>query len=572
MYLAVWAGYQLYDLMSPSAALVYLAFVVAAGGALAVRYNSMALAIMAALGGFLNPILVSTGRDFLGALYLYLLLLNAGTLALAVYKCWRALTAVAMSATWLLALIGWAGALPSERFVALGFGTAYLLMFHSALLLRYLRTEEPSENQDLFLSALNSLAFFVLGMVALPDSGRPLFALLVGLAHIGLAVGWRTRRRGESSAVLAFLGLGIGAVTMAVALQFEGSVLATVWTIEAVLIMLAAVRTELSKLRLAGLVVFGLSIGLSLLSSGLGTRYDPARPLFSMEALPFVTQVAALAGTAFMLRRHGDSVAERRGAESAEVLAIVLAGIWLTFELSAHYQRAGWEMRTLPFAIATFWAAYAAAAGAAGTRRRTAWARPLALSIFSLSLATSILATGLGSAYEPSRLLLSIETLTFVVQIAILGAAAVAIRRTGSTLQEARIADGAAVLANLLVVFWLTLETWAHQNRPDVDWSFATFTFTLSSVWALYAAGLLAFGIGLRARWARLVSVSLFGLVILKLVLADVWLLETPLRIAALVGLGLVLLLCSLGYHRFRSLILGPDDPGGAAAQEIKAA
>jgi uncharacterized membrane protein len=88
----------------------------------------------------------------------------------------------------------------------------------------------------------------------------------------------------------------------------------------------------------------------------------------------------------------------------------------------------------------------------------------------------------------------------------------------------------------------------------------------------MYATALLAFGIALRAKWARLFAVGLFGLVIVKLVTADVWLLETPLRIAALMGLGLVLLLASLSYHRFRALILGPDDPGTSAPPGAKAA
>jgi uncharacterized membrane protein len=125
--------------------------------------------------------------------------------------------------------------------------------------------------------------------------------------------------------------------------------------------------------------------------------------------------------------------------------------------------------------------------------------------------------------------------------------------------------------ANLLALMWITFELWAHYNRPSVTWSLAGFTYTLSTVWTLYAAALLAYGIGLRAKWARLFSVSLFGLVIAKLVLADVWLLETPLRIASLMGLGLVLLLCSLGYHRFRALILGPDDPTPQAASSANA-
>lgn len=572
MYLSVWAGYQLYDLMSPLLALVLLAAVVVLGGALAVRHNSIALAIMAALGGFLNPILVSTGRGSIAALNLYLLFLNAGILGLAFYKRWRALTVVAMAATWLLVLGSIFDTTRSERMVALAFGTVFFLIFTAALFVTYLRSEVPAQPEDLVLGSVNASVYFAFGMLLLPDRGQPVFAFLLGLFLIGLGLGWRYIHRTDTNAVLTFVGLGVGAVTVAVALQFEGSILATVWAVEAVLIMFASARAELSRLRIAGLVVFGLSVGLSLLGSGLGALYEPERPIFSVDALPFVTQVAALAGTAALLRRKGETALEQRAADTSAILALLLNLIWLTFEITAQYRRAGWDLQTFPSTVAAFWAVYAAGIGAYGLTRELRWSRPLAGGIFGFSVAVSVLASGFGSTYEPVRPMLSTESLAFILQIVILGLAAVLLRRTASSLNDARAAAAAAVSANLLALLWLSCELWATYQGPAVDWNFATFTFSLSTIWTLYAAGLLAFGIARRAKWARLFSVSLFGLVIAKLVLADVWLLETPLRIASLMGLGLVLLLCSLGYHRFRALILGPDEPAPPAASGANAA
>lgn len=568
MYLSVWAGYQLYDLMSSAAALVFLALVVVLGGGLAIRHNSIALAIMAALGGFLNPMLVSTGRGSPSALDLYLLFLNAGILGLAFYKQWRALTGLALGFTWMLLLGNLFDTTDSQKLAALAFGTVFYLLFQAALLARYRSDEAPIAPEDLLLTSLNSLVFFAFGMLTLPDGAQPLFALVLGLALIGLGAGRRRLRPADTNAVLTFIGLGVGSATTAVALQFEGPVLATVWALEAVLIMAASARAQLSRLRIAGLVVFSLSLLLSLFGSGLGALYDPPRLFFSVDALPFVTQVAALAGTSALLRRQAQSPVEHRAADTSAILALVLNLLWLTFEMAAQYQRASWGTQTLPFAIATFWAVYAAAIGAFGLTRGLPWTRHLAMAIFGLSLAISVLSSGLGAAYEPIRPVFSIEASAFLVQIAILASAAVALRRTS----DSGPAGWAAVSANLLALMWITFELWAHFNRPSAGWNLATFTFTLSSAWTVYATGLLAFGIARRAKWARLFAVGLFGLVIVKLVTADVWLLETPLRIAALMGLGLVLLLASLSYHRFRALILGPDDPGTSAQPGAKAA
>lgn len=572
MYLSVWAGYQLYDLMSPALALIFLAGVVVLGGALAVRHNSIALAVMAALGGFANPILVSTGRGSPAALNLYLLFLDAGILGLAFYRRWRPLTVVAVAATWLLVLASIFDTTPSERMVLLGFGTVFFLIFTAALLATYLKPGAAAQPKDLVLASVNTLVYFAFGLLVVPEGGQPAFALLLGLFLIGSGIGWRSLHRTDTNTVLTFVGLGVGSVTVAVALQFEGSILATVWALEAVLIMFASARAGLSKLRVAGLVVFCLSIGFSLLGSGLGALYEPARPIFSVDALPFITQVAALGGTAVLLRRKGETAVEQRAADTTAILALLLNLVWLTFEITAQYRRAGWDLQTFPSTVAAFWAVYAAGIGAFGLQRELKWPRPLAGGVFGFSVAISVLAGGFGSTYEPARPVVSIESLAFILQIAILGSAAVLIRRTASSPNEARAGIAAAVSANLLALLWLSCELWAAYQRSAADWNFATFTFTLSTIWTVYAAALLAFGIGRRARWARLFSVSLFGLVIVKLVLADVWLLETPLRIASLMGLGLVLLLCSLGYHRFRALILGPDDPASPPASRANAA
>jgi uncharacterized membrane protein len=570
MYLSVWAGYQLYDLMSPLLALVSLAAVVVLGGALAVRHNSVALAIMAALGGFLNPVLVSTGRGSIAALNLYLLLLNAGILGLAFYRRWRPLTVVAMAATWLLVLGSIFGTTQSQRLVLLAFGSVFFLMFTTALLVQYLKARTAVQPEDLVLISINSMVFFAYGMLLLPAGGQPLFALLLGLVHIGMGLAWRSQLKTDTNAVLTFIALGVGAATTAVALQFEGPVLSTVWAVEAVLIMVGSVRVGLSKLRIAGLIVFSLSLLISLFGSGLGALYNPPRLFFSVDALPFATQIAALAVTSMFLRRKGETALEQRAADTSAILALVLNLLWLTFELTGQYQRADWSLRTLPFAVATFWALYGAGIGGFGLARDLKWTRAPAMAIFGLSLAISVFSSGFGATYEPPNPVLSVESAPFLVQIAILAATAIALRKTADSTRS-KLVDAVAGGANLLALLWITSELWAHYNRPSVTWSLAGFTYTLSTVWTLYAAGLLAFGIGRRAKWARLFSVSLFGLVIAKLVLADVWLLETPLRIASLMGLGLVLLLCSLGYHQFRALILGPEDPASPSTSGANA-
>ena len=104
---------------------------------LAVRLNAMAVAILGMLGGFLTPILLSTGVDNPFGLFGYIAILDAGLILVAVNRRWLFLVALAAAGT-IFMQIGWAGEFFSrERYfegnkilialgVLLGFNVLYL--------------------------------------------------------------------------------------------------------------------------------------------------------------------------------------------------------------------------------------------------------------------------------------------------------------------------------------------------------------------------------------------------------------------------------------------------------------
>ena len=83
---------------------------------------------------------------------------------------------------------------------------------------------------------------------------------------------------------------------------------------------------------------------------------------------------------------------------------------------------------------------------------------------------------------------------------------------------------------------------------------------SLTLVWALYAMVLITVGFVKDAQWLRLASLLVFGITILKLFLLDVWLLGLAFRILAFIGLGILLLITSFMYSRFKMLIIGGKD------------
>ena len=69
---------------------------------LSLFYNRQELAILATIGGFITPFLVSTGQDNYSALFTYLCILNAGLMVLAWFKRWPAINSIALIFTTLI--------------------------------------------------------------------------------------------------------------------------------------------------------------------------------------------------------------------------------------------------------------------------------------------------------------------------------------------------------------------------------------------------------------------------------------------------------------------------------------
>jgi hypothetical protein len=75
---------------------------------LAARLDAMVVAILGMLGGFLTPILLSTGQDNPLGLFGYIAILDAGLIVVALNRRWHFLTALAAAGTAFMQ-IGWAG-------------------------------------------------------------------------------------------------------------------------------------------------------------------------------------------------------------------------------------------------------------------------------------------------------------------------------------------------------------------------------------------------------------------------------------------------------------------------------
>ena len=101
LYLTAFAALQLVPLLAPPTAFTLLAVIAALAVGLALRFDAQPLAALAALGGFLAPVLVPTVSEPL-PLFGYVAVVNAIVIGLAWFRTWRALDFVGFVGTFVL--------------------------------------------------------------------------------------------------------------------------------------------------------------------------------------------------------------------------------------------------------------------------------------------------------------------------------------------------------------------------------------------------------------------------------------------------------------------------------------
>jgi uncharacterized membrane protein len=99
LYGNIFAAHVFYHLIDLVPAFASMAIVTAAAFFLAVRMNAQVIVILGLLGGFLTPVLLSTGVDNPTALFGYIAVLNIGIAAVALRKRWDYLVLLAAAGT-----------------------------------------------------------------------------------------------------------------------------------------------------------------------------------------------------------------------------------------------------------------------------------------------------------------------------------------------------------------------------------------------------------------------------------------------------------------------------------------
>lgn len=333
LYVSAFGAHAFYGLISREAAGVLMAAITVNAVLLAARLDTRLLAGLAWVGGYLTPVLLSTGEDKALALYLYLFLLDVGALVIDHRKPWPETVPIAMAGTFLLYAGWYEQFFQPERFVVAALG---VVVFTALFALGSARKERPAR---LGLSLLAG-SFGVTALAAGADRPEWLSVLSLALAAAALRVGRAFR---PALAIVGGVAAGLPLLVWAANHYRPASLeLAAAWVVGAALLFVlharpaGAARAGVADGALTALSLVGAAIA-SVSLAGSTDRPDALVLLFLALAGVAIlararwpwAEVAGLSGAALSVAVWMDAFYRPGRGREALLLAIPVAAAFL---------------------------------------------------------------------------------------------------------------------------------------------------------------------------------------------------------------------------------------------------
>lgn len=565
-YLVCYAAFHQYHLIGSAGAFAGAILVTTIGLLLALYHNVVPLAIVAQAGGFLTPILLGNGQNQPTILFFYLLILNAATLALALFKSWYSTAIVGVIGT-AIVFHSWMFSFADQTAwnIPTTFATIFFLVFAITSLLRYNAHKTSGSNLDFAVIALNPLLYAITLYELIPIAHRDWLGVwfgVLGLAYLGIAwfVTGRATHDIRYQNALSIIGTVLVALAPITA-SLHANTVAIIWAI-----CVTALVAWGYLIRSRVLVILAHGLTFCVILRILVTIFTDA-PIQTLWTNPnFLTNVciiltfAATAAVHWYYHRNPQTPPTITALEAKSLFSLIATEAFLiaTFvvnhEVSAMIstkQIWGVAILSILFLLAG-WIACAFSS------------LPLRVAIYGLyglvALRTIAVYTDTNSArdflfnpriYAVSIFIASLAIFAFLIQ-----------KRYAKNLLEIERTTmrSALFIAVHVLAIWLVsseISGWfirkMYALRNELPNSLvAAKNASLSIFWAVYALAILVFGIIKRSLIARRFAIAFLGFTILKVFLVDTSSLSNLYRFASFMTLGVLLLIVGYLYHRFR--------------------
>ena len=183
LYFSIFAALNFYHLIDASTAFALMALITVAAGVMAVRFDSMLIAVLGSIGGYGTPVLLSTGEVNFAGFFAYMLLLGCGILGISLKKNWHLLNYLGFVCTYGLFAASMRNYQPAEFWHVMPFLVGFFVLYSTILFLFNVVQRSKITLLELIGLLLNAGIFFSASYLLVRDAygQRTVAAITLGL-------------------------------------------------------------------------------------------------------------------------------------------------------------------------------------------------------------------------------------------------------------------------------------------------------------------------------------------------------------------------------------------------------
>ena len=603
-YFITYFAYSFYDLIPQALAFVMMLIFTAFTVFTAIKYKRVVIVHIGLIGAYAVPFLLSSGSGRVDILFSYMLIINLGILFISIKKDWKSLHYSAFFFTWMIygswfADKSFDSNLQGYEALGLGFATAFFLVFYGVSLFNNIISKEKLDKVNIILILLNSFIYFGFGFGIFNghnvlDSYLGLFTLFNAVIHFAVLFFIKSKKLADSTLFYSTLGLVFTFITIAIPIQLDGNWVTLMWTAQGTILFWLGKTKKISIYEKISLPILGLAF-ISFLEDWSRYRYAVDLDIYAFWNINFLTGVFAVLGYGFVVylsRKHAETEENQKfspfnAIKSFYLPALLVLTAYLTFRNEIGYFFDYWyestslkgkeigetdEFSLYNYDIEIFKNIYILAyslvffGGMALLNFYKFKNKVLGISAIAIGLLV-LFATqtfGVGELGElrysyingNSNKYFNVSFNYILIRYPLWSSIAFALwaifKNAKSYIENVKFHIFLEVVIHISILNFLSNElvTWLDiAGYQDI------FKLGLSILWSVYSLILVSLGIYKKKKHLRIFALVLFGITLAKLFLYDISNLSTISKTIVLIILGLLLLIISFLYNKFKDKI-----------------
>ena len=580
-YFTIAFAFHEYNMFSQTKAFIIMVVITAFAVVISLLYDKIELAVIATVGGFLVPFLVSTGSGNYIVLFTYLLILNAGILSISYFKRWPLLHIISFFFTliifgaWLIEKIVFSNSpLPYKN--ALLFASSFYIIFLFIVLIYNVRKQRPFKAFDFSLLLLITFSYYAEGMFILGEwnngAYQGIFTIVMSVINLCLAWYLYASHKGDKNLLYLLIGLTLTFLSLAAPVQLHGHSITLFWAAEAVLIYWLYQKSSIQIFKYSSAIVLALMLVSLLMDWSIADeKSNSYLPQMFGNWQGIITNVVAFVSLgiySYLLykQKEGDyvlNISNKTATIASGVATLLVLYLTCIFGVNLHFHvLQSFDIPNVYHQLITY--GFVAAILVA-LKKIKPFERPYVEVLLILAAFVTYLLSSLNSynlvdgtiTNQYANKHLYMHWLADVLLLYLLFELIKMFRNVNTA-----IANSFAWLINILLLVFFSIEC-RHLYVVTLAGEKNIFTYHaqyikagLTIVWAIFSFVIMWLGMKHKYKTLRIISLSLFTLALVKLFLFDIRNISAGGKIAAFIMLGVLLLVISFMYQRLKKIII----------------